>query len=177
LTAFSIRFSARRESSSRSPDTTERLRPARQRDLDAPLACERGERLDHDTHDGPEVDRGLGLHMRTQLDARQRQKIVDESRHALRLRLHDREESARARVVAGRALAGSRMKPRARASGAQLVLTLAMKSTRMVSSRAPVQVAEDSTTPASRAVRPPDRPAFSAPIWHLEGAHERMRWS
>ena len=45
--------------------------------------------------------------MRAQLDARQREQIVDQPRHAPGLRLHDAEEAfARRRIVARRALQG-----------------------------------------------------------------------
>ncbi len=54
---------------------------------------------------GTNIDRRIRPDMGRQFDARQRQQIVDQPRHAGRLRMHDAEEAlARLGVVLGRPL-------------------------------------------------------------------------
>jgi hypothetical protein len=73
--------------------------------------------------------------MHVLLDARQRQQIIDEARHPLRLLAHDAEEFvAGDGVLARRTLQGFD-KPSSEARRAQLVVALATKSTRMRSTR------------------------------------------
>jgi hypothetical protein len=58
-------------------------------DRNAPLTAQRRERLDHVLHDGCEVFRLRWGDMGAHFDARQRQKVVDEPLHAVRLAPHD----------------------------------------------------------------------------------------
>ncbi len=56
-------------------------------------------------HDRDQIDRRIGPPVRIEFDARQRQQIVDQPRHAARLLLHDRQKTlARLGVVARRTL-------------------------------------------------------------------------
>ena len=69
------------------------------------LARQRLQPIDHLTHQRHDVDQLFGPHMRAELDPRQRQKIVDQPRHARRLRVHDAEKTfARLGVLARRSL-------------------------------------------------------------------------
>ena len=94
-------------SSSRSPGTISGSAGADDLDRDAAVARQRLQAVGDLAHDRHEIDRRVGPLMRAQLDARQRQQIVDQPRHAPGLRLHDAEEAfARRRIVARRALQG-----------------------------------------------------------------------
>ena len=102
--AFSIRFSASRMSSSRSPGAIGGLGRV-QTNLRAAFGGERRKRLDHVPDDGDEIDAALRAQVLRLLDARQRQQIIDEARHAQRLLAHDGEKlHARSRIFARRAL-------------------------------------------------------------------------
>ena len=58
-------------------------------DIDAAVARQHLQAVGDMAQDGDEIDMSLRLQMRAQFDARQRQQIVDQPRHARRLRLHD----------------------------------------------------------------------------------------
>ena len=76
-------------------------------DRHAAVARQRFETVGDLADDRHQIDRRIGTAVRVELDARQRQQIVDQPRHAPRLLLHDGEEAiARLGVVAGRALQG-----------------------------------------------------------------------
>ena len=95
-----------RTSSSWSPSTVKAFAAV---DVDghAAVARQRFKTVDHLADDRHQIDRRIGAAMRIEFDARQRQQIVDQPRHAPRLLLHDGEEAlARLGVVARRALQG-----------------------------------------------------------------------
>jgi hypothetical protein len=74
--------------------------------------------------------------MRIELDAREREQIVDQARHAVGLRLHDREELfARGAVVLGRPLQRLDETGERGERCAQLVAPLVTKSARISSTR------------------------------------------
>ena len=73
-------------------------------------------------HDRGHIRRGLRLQVRVELDAREREQIVDQPRHAPRLALHDFHEAlARRRIVARRPLQGVDEAGERRERRAQLV--------------------------------------------------------
>src|SRR5215211_8149568 len=68
-------------------------------DVDAAVARQHLHGVGNLSHDGDEIDFGFRTYVDVELDARKRQEIVDEPRHAERLLLHDRQEAfARRRV-------------------------------------------------------------------------------
>ena len=72
---------------------------------DAAIARQRFQAVGHLAHDRHQIDRRVGPAMRIELDARQRQQIVDQARHAPSLFLHDRQEAlARLGILARRSL-------------------------------------------------------------------------
>ena len=77
------------------------------RDRHVAVARQRLQAIGHLAHDRHEIDLRLGPQMRVELDARERQQIIDQARHAGGLRVHDAEKAlARGGVVARRALQG-----------------------------------------------------------------------
>ena len=93
FTAFSIRFSATRRSSSRSPSTRTGC-PGSSALMTTPRSFARGDRVSiiceaMEARSTVCVGEKMGAH----LDARQGQEIVDQALHALRLALHDVEEA------------------------------------------------------------------------------------
>src|SRR5208282_843110 len=74
-------------------------------DADTAIARQRFEAIDDLADDRHQIDRRIGAAVRVEFDARQREQIVDEPRHAARLLLHDGEEAlARLGIIARRAL-------------------------------------------------------------------------
>ena len=74
-------------------------------DADTAVARQRLQAVDHLADDRHQIDRLIGAAVRVELDARQRQQVVDQPRHAERLLLHDGEKAlARLGVVARRTL-------------------------------------------------------------------------
>ncbi len=102
--AFSIRFSATRRSSSRSPVTT--TGPVGvELDFHPHFARERGQRVGDMARRLRQIDRRLRADVLLLFDARKRQQIVDQARHAAPLFAHDGEKLvARPRIVARRTL-------------------------------------------------------------------------
>ncbi len=134
LSAFSIRFSNSRKSSSRSPRSRGapgssisiatwrpwRAAPARRRPGESAARNRPARRAGH----GPTVD------------PRQRQQIVDQPRHPGHLRMHDAEEAlARLGIVAGRALQRIDEAGHAASGVRSSWLALATKSARISSTR------------------------------------------
>ena len=139
LIAFSIRFSRHPQelvavARPRSRGSGGRVRaPARR-----PAPAASGRKVsDHLPRDAGEIDRRRRAAVLAHLDARQRQQVVDQPRHALRLLAHDAEEARRAPPASFRAGPCSvSMKPSSEASGVRSSwLALATKSTRISSSR------------------------------------------
>ena len=96
-----------RRSSSRSPRHEHGLVRQPGLDRDAPLLRQGRQCFDHLGRDGAKIDRLRGREVGAHLDARQRQEVVDQALHALRLPPHDVEEPLpRLGIVAGRALQG-----------------------------------------------------------------------
>ena len=74
-------------------------------DLDVAVAGQGLQAVGDLADDGDEIDLLVGPQMRVELDAREREQIVDQARHAVRLHLHDGEEAlARRGILARRAL-------------------------------------------------------------------------
>ena len=71
----------------------------------APIARQGLQAVRNLADDRNEIDRRVGAAMRIELDARERQQVVDQPRHAPRLLLHDGKEAlAGFGVIAGRSL-------------------------------------------------------------------------
>ena len=136
LSAFSIRFSNTRSSSSRSPSTISGSAGASTSTSTLAVARQRLQAVDHLADDGDEIDRRVGPQMRVELDARQRQQVVDQPRHARGLRLHDAEEALARRGSSRAGPCSVSMKPDSAASGVRSSwLALATKSARISSTR------------------------------------------
>ena len=72
-------------------------------DLDIAVARQCLQAIGHLPNDGAEIDLLVGPQMRVEFDARERQEIVDQTRHTVGLHLHDGEEAlARRRILARR---------------------------------------------------------------------------
>ena len=96
-----MRFSNTRVSSSRSPATITGAAGWRDLDLDVAVLRQRLQSVHHLPDDRHKIDRRFGMHVLGELDAREREQIVDQPRHPGRLRLHDGEEArTRVRIVA-----------------------------------------------------------------------------
>ena len=83
----------------------QRARRARQLDLDAAVAGERLQTVGDLADDGDQIDLLVRPQMRVELDAREREQVVDEAGHAGCLRLHDAQKAfARRGIIARRPL-------------------------------------------------------------------------
>ena len=136
FSAFSTRFSNTRSSSSRSPSTssgsagavTSTSTPRSRASICRPSTTWRTI--------GDQIDLLVRAQMRVELDARQRQQVVDQPRHAGRLRLHDGEEALARRASSRAGPCKVSMKPESAASGVRSSwLALATKSARISSTR------------------------------------------
>ena len=87
LSAFSTRFSSARISSSRSPSTISGSGGDATLISTLAVARQHLQAVGDLAHDRRQIDRRVRLQMRVELDARQRQQVVDQARHARRLRL------------------------------------------------------------------------------------------